>query len=284
MREMENLIRMKKLNEMALVLNYWRNPQLYDNYYIESDTIIDEEARNVHDLGKALYNNGYDLESIPSVIEFLELHPQYDFLKDTDKFYYLKELEMTKKAISTVDFETRFNEQILLATKIKALQYLKNKDTIYQIIHAKDTQELLDKLSIDVENLSNSRYHERVKHGGIESDDDFIQRYTNKEVGYDFEELAPLLNESFNGFKFGRMSSIAGLSGVGKSQFTTYFAIYSQLEKENKVLLITNELSISDYNEMLYCIVCKEKFNFTFNRSWFQDMKFMCDMVKNDTS
>ena len=70
---MENLIRMKRLNEMALVLNYWRNPQLYDNYYIESDTIIDEEARNVHDLGKALYNSGYDLESIPSILFSLSL-------------------------------------------------------------------------------------------------------------------------------------------------------------------------------------------------------------------
>lgn len=281
------LSRLKKENERNLILTYWKNPDLFDNWYIDANTIIDKDVRALYELGRAMYKLGYVLDSIPSILEFLNFQPQYNFVDESEKRSYFNNLLDEIKTVSTFDFEVRFKQQSLLATKIEAHKMIRNLDEAIAIINKEDTseQDIIDALTLRIEKISTSRFSEYVRHyDDFYTDEQFQQLFMpDNTITYEFDDIAPILNKSFNGFKIGRMSSIAGLSGVGKSQFTMYFAVYSQLKRGNKVLLITNELEPKDYYNMLYCIVAKEVFHFEFKREWFENHKILLKMCESNT-
>ena len=285
MKKLEDLIRNKTINEQGLVLTYWKQPELFDQYYLEPTTIINKEARALFILGRELYFQNYDLDNTASIVEFIELYPEHkencSFDNEKTAFYYLEDVRRQKKAMSLQDFEARFNEQKLLAFKIEMLKFLGNKEPDF--LNKTVLAEAIDSVTVEFDNIIAPTLNQYVKHGNAGTVKNIEERYADDIITYDFDNVASKLSTALNGFPFNCISSIAGLSGVGKSQFTMYFAVYSQIEQGHKVLLLTNELTIEDYQDMLTCIICKEKFNYTFNRSWFRDYKKMRQFIKENT-
>ena len=212
---------------------------LYDDCYFADETIL-----NLYKM--VLFSDGEAYAS-----EAAKSH--YNFARDVEKIYPLKEDYKLKVKGKTYDFERIYIELrklFVLRKNFRRIPIKSIQDKIVDIINYK----LYDKMSIEeVENAVNqaevtSKFKQSVLNKGITEFLTLGDSNLTNGLALPF----PILSSVFKGIRKGETTAFAMPSNAGKSRFTIGLAAYISFVHKQKVLVISNEMS---EEKMKLCLI-----------------------------
>jgi replicative DNA helicase len=247
--------------EAILVGILWNNPEIYDYYpedRLNKNTMGNAIWAFYLGLGRYLYNKGI------TVFDDISVHNAVVELKLEDKFekyggYEVVEELMEETKGMTENFEGYYDE-----VKKYALlrEYFKLfGDKVIKIEGNYNYKEMTrqqisaywnDKLNnIDIEHNDT----QIVAYNLLDNLEDFIEELDiSPDIGMPFYR-GKKLTDIINGWAYGTLSILGAFSGNGKSSFVIEKIVMSCIIEKEKLLIIANEMDISQYRKMLLVTV-----------------------------
>ena len=238
--------------EGALVMSYWKKPELFDEYPItESDVMLDE-SKFLITLGAKMYNSG--------IFIFDEVNVETYFLNnlvDKERIAQYGGVRSVIQQSSTINEEgiEKYYDRTMQLNLITSL-YLMQKDNMVNLEKFKSfdsAQDVYDYFELKLEECRNDRVERETDELDGYIDDRMFEAMLN---GTFFETIhfnlqTPIISSIVNGAVLGATQLISGLSGHGKSNFVLSNQVYSTLAQGEPVLFISNELSKAQVIQIL---------------------------------
>lgn len=143
----------------------------------------------------------------------------------------------------------------------------------YKLFDKFSSQEVLDFYESQLSTLGTVSSNKIIDEGYIDFDEEFINGLeTGEEVGVSFADAGldvngnkistfPFLSNNILGLKSGTLSAFGAHSGVGKTTFMIGI-LMSLIEKGEKVLIVSNEMGLSDFKQGFLIWVLSRYFNY----------------------
>ena len=249
---------LKKINngrekvEACFVFACWSNPDLFADYKEinvgKDETLQDKDAQFYWMLGRGMWEQGVRKFDHISIEAFLtnnkkvkkkfEEYGGYQTIKD------LQDLVDPENVEGYYDKIARMNSLSEMAKKSEEL-----------FTHVERFDNATNDDVYDVFELLNSSVSLKMGHQAqieqLRITDEFINNNMSGEnVGLSYGENAPLLNYTTLGAPLGDVFLFSGHSGTGKSSWI-FENMVIPIQKENKVAIISNEMDIKVYQNML---------------------------------
>lgn len=143
----------------------------------------------------------------------------------------------------------------------------------YKMFEKFNSQEVLDFYESQLSTLGTVSSNKIIDEGYIDFDEEFIEGLeTGTEVGVSFADAGldvngnkistfPFLSNNILGLKSGTLSAFGAHSGVGKTTFMIGI-LMSLIEKGEKVLIVSNEMGLSDFKQGFLIWILSRYFNY----------------------
>lgn len=143
----------------------------------------------------------------------------------------------------------------------------------YKMFEKFNSQEVLDFYESQLSTLGTVSSNKIIDEGYIDFDEEFIEGLeTGTEVGISFADAGldvngnkistfPFLSNNILGLKSGTLSAFGAHSGVGKTTFMIGI-LMSLIEKGEKVLIVSNEMGLSDFKQGFLIWILSRYFNY----------------------
>lgn len=250
--------------EGRVVLSMWKNPELFMEYKINNNELINEDSKVLYKLGLQMVDNGIVEFDRVTVETYLEDYPT---LKEIiNEYGGVREIINTAKTMNVNNFETYYDKllqsnymiNLFLMQKRLASEFEKIKGMNDSQLMANYVEELINSISDESSINKNMEVNELYF-----ADDEFDMIVNGEAIEtVTFEKYAKILNDIFYGIPMGMTTQISAPSGNGKSTFTFSNILYPMIEKGEIVTLISNELSYQQYKFMLYSIIATRQFKY----------------------
>lgn len=235
----------------------WNNPELYDMYpeeKLNKRTVGNPIWAFYLGLGRHLHSKGI------SVLDDISVHSAVIDLKLEDKFekysgYQTIEELMDETRGKEANFEGYYDDvkkYALLREYFKLFgKRVVEEDGVYNhktLNRAEISMYWNDKLSsVDIEHNDT----QIVAYNLLADLDKFVNNLNiNPDIGMPFYR-GKRLTDIINGWAFGTLSIIGGFSGNGKTSFLIEKVFMSCIEKEQKLIIIANEMDLAQYQKLL---------------------------------
>lgn len=246
-----------RVSEGLLVGIFWNNPEQY-NFFpkdkIHTDTFLNKVYGFYFGLGRYMYEEKgikyFDELSVAQAITELGLEDKYkyygeyetieelmiaskDLFDNLDGYYQeIKKYNLLKNLVDL------FGEKVLAETD--KYNYKKmNKNQIHLYWHDR-----VNRLAMDGDN----KYDEHHLLANLEQE---IEKWDkNPSIGLPFYQ-SRLMTNICTGWDYGNLYIFGGFGGSGKTSFTFNKIIMSCIEHKEKLLIIANEQSITEFRKML---------------------------------
>lgn len=143
----------------------------------------------------------------------------------------------------------------------------------YKMFEKFNSQEVLDFYESQLSTLGTVSSNKIIDEGYIDFDEEFIEGLEiGTEVGVSFADAGldvngnkistfPFLSNNILGLKSGTLSAFGAHSGVGKTTFMIGI-LMSLIEKGEKVLIVSNEMGLSDFKQGFLVWILSRYFNY----------------------
>ena len=270
-KEISNRLKSKYIvNSLNVALCCCKEPSLIDEYGIKMEDFYftkDYAKDNVRLVFEfATYLKEYETVDWQSCQSLIEQYPKF-------KSYWEDGVEAINhlNSINTDNF-VQYLEGFQKFNFINSVLEKDNLTLLTQLLLEKELtfEEISQKLVAEYEDITLNLNH---LEGNIKCSDmiigDEVESFINGSLieFLSFEETCPLLNQQTNGLISDGLTILAGASGSGKSSFLFSNIIYPIVKRGEKVVIISNELSIEQYKQMAISITAFREFNTIIDRS-----------------
>ncbi|TVY09861.1 DnaB-like helicase C-terminal domain-containing protein [Paenibacillus cremeus] len=245
------------VSEGYLAALFWNNPDLYNFYSqekINSKTFLNEVYGYFYGLGRELANKGiviFDDISVAKIIQEMKLDKYHEKYGGTETIQ-----ELMKEVKGKEDnLDAHYNE-IKKYNLIKSLVDLFGEKVLEsdgKYNYKKMTKEQLhtywndklNQLALDGDN----KYDEHYLLEGLE---DAVEEWDqNPAVGLPFYQ-SEKMTRICTGWDYGNVYIFGGFGGSGKTSIVFNKVVMSCIEHKEKLLVICNEQSLSEFKKLLY--------------------------------
>lgn len=248
----EKINKGREKDEAAFVFCLWKEPELYADYMNlnsgQSKTLYDEDAIFYYGVGRGMYSAGYQTFDAISCETFLSDKPSSK--KKFDEYGGFSEVMKLKSLVDTNNMDTYFDRicrrNALLTIANKTEEMLSNVER-FDAATAEDVYNAFDLVNSTAAIDSSQR--EVIEE--LDVDEEFIEScIRGDEMGLSFSNMAKILNYLLLGLAPG-LTMVAGQSGSGKTSFSFEVFLMGLVANGNKVAIVSNEMGIKRYKEML---------------------------------
>lgn len=252
--------------EGAVIFCAYHNLDLLNEYKLREDDFKTEEGKLLFTIGKILNNKGINIIDRTTLSIELTHYPELN--ERLNEYGGIKTVIEQMKYVDTVNadiyVDNLFKTNYLLALGEKGFNPILNDDYVKKI-RQMNYEQLQNFIEYTLLLTDNER---GMTMRGVEVTELYItdearERYFNGESveTFTFSETSPLLNSITHGLPLGATTQISSPSGGSKSTFITYNFVFPIINRNEKVVLITNEMTYKQYEAMLITIVARKVFN-----------------------
>ena len=253
----------REKDEAAFVFCLWKEPELFADYLNlnsgKEKTLLDDDAIFYYGVGRGMYKAGYQTFDAISCETFLSDKPNAK--KKFDEYGGFSEVMKLKAIVDTNNIDVYFDK----IAKRNALLLIANKtEEMFSDVgrfdeaSAEDVYNAFDLLNSTAAIESSQR--ETIEE--LDVDEEFIEScIRGDEMGLSFGNMAAILNYLLLGLASG-LTMVAGQSGSGKTSFAFEVFLMGLVANENKVAIISNEMGIKRYKEMLLIHILTTDLNY----------------------
>lgn len=242
----------------------WRDPYLFDEYDKlntgTDETIRSEDARFYLSLGRSLYAQGYRNFDNISIDAYLN---DKDSIRDTfNEYGGYREVEHLKSLVKTDNVDAYFDKVVKLnMLSDLAKQFFQNfGDT--SVFDKMSNAEVYDYFDYQLNAISLNTAKD-MKVEDVCFDDSFVEELDRGEaVGLNYGKNCPRLNYLTLGVPLGDLTMLGGFSGTGKTSFVFENMILPMAENEIKCCIISNEMQVRAYRQLLIVHILTHEFNY----------------------
>lgn len=239
--------------EAAFVFAVWNDPEQYEDYPLlnvgKDKTLINKDAIFYWNLGKKMYEQGvrvFDAISIDSFLTGKEAaKKKYDGFGG---YATVREL----KSLTNVDNTQSYYDEI--AKRNSLIQFCTATDDMFANIERfrnATNEDVYNALELLNSSIALNTGHE-AKIETLTVTKEYIDKCKSGDsVGLNYGKQCPILNYITLGLPLGDCTLLAGHSGTGKSSFAFDNMIIPLAESGTKVAILSNEMAIEAYQNML---------------------------------
>ena len=259
----------------AFVFSLWKNPELYDTYKVDKDTLQRKDAWFYWQLGNAMHRNGIEHFDSISIETFLSGQEK------AQKLYEKYGGHQTVKELMSLVTDANAESYYDMIIRMNSLQTLAKKtDELFSDVHRFDWS-TPDDIYNTWETINNTvalntSYGEKIENLTI--DDKFLDKLKEGEdVGYNYGKFCPALNYITLGIAPSSLYMVGAHSGIGKSSFIFENMLMGlhYREEVGDIGIISNEMKIEKYQHLLLChVLTKDMKYFGLTRKQLQIGKF----------
>lgn len=259
------LLSNRNIIEGNMVLSYWKNPELFIDYPLESKDFLTVDGRLLYTLGKKMFDAGYVEFDELTFDTFLAEHPNTKNHIENNGGY--NEIKFGMNSISLNNVETYYEELNKWNTIVNL--YIKQQDKLnivdnIDMIKEMNIQEINDWFDYHISDSIRGNTINGSKPENFYITPEMVESYLTGSLveSVSFGLNCPLLNYIVHGWEMGTFNIIAAYSGAGKSTFMLYNSIYPLIKQGIKCCLMSNELSRQQYLTMLIPVVLVDTFHY----------------------
>ncbi len=250
--------------EAAFVFSVWNDPEQYEDYSLvnvgKDNTLINEDAQFYWQLGRKMYEQGVKVFDSISIDAYLTnkagAKKKYDGYGGYTTVRELKSLTNADNTQSYYDDICKRNSLIMFYTATENMF-----ENIERFANAsnEDVYNAIELLNSDI--ALNTGHEAEIQELTITQDfiDDCI---SGENMGLNYGKQCPILNYTTLGLPLGDCYLVAGHSGTGKSSFCFDNMIIPLAESGTEVAILSNEMAIKAYQNMLTIHVLTHEFNY----------------------
>lgn len=274
----------KKLNltqnriplEGNFVLSLYKNPlELYGDFPIDVDRdLMTADGKFYYNLGKNMIDKGIKTFDEISLITFLNDYP--DLKIEYENRGGWKAISEYTEVLDTENIDAYYNElvknNLLVQLEDKGFDISSNLN-IYNKLNTAD--DVIDYLDAQLNTVALKITHDLKLETLEYNKKDIQKKQTGEQVGLQFEESCPLLNNFCNGIPRKGLTMFASYTNGGKTSFVFENIVIPLAKKEIKVCIISNEQDSIIFKDLLYLHVLTDDLDYwNINRTKLKDLNF----------
>lgn len=248
--------------EGAFVFSLWKNPELYDEYELNTDTeLLSEDGKFYYSLGKQMYDKDLRVFDDVSILTFLDDFE--DLTKEFNKRGGCRTVNEMKAVVASENVEA-YHDQILKNNAVLSLfeqGYFFRDEQELDKVQTMTYAQLEDYLEYKINNIFLKSSSNGITVGNITTNYDKWIEHWDKGAGVGFPIGFKHLNYHLAGIH--KSNLILHLGGIGQGKTTSALLAYILpiLESGEPVLIIANEQNEEQFAQMLLATVLFNRIN-----------------------